>query len=217
MGSARFPIVGAQARRKTDGILGEVYATDPPHNLLSVRWATVPGAFAREEFTPDQFARSWELTGIRIPPPRDTHVAITLIALLVLVFLGGIVVHDSLSRYRAYDFFKPMASDAPGILNSAPALNQKYGLQAAETCADGADDYIRSATGHRFHWDNTQMLVPLFDHFSPTVSSPGVLTMISGKASVSDGFGTFNPISIYCNYDTQNQLVLSYASEGLKP
>ncbi len=216
MGPGRFPAVGAQARRKADGILGEVYATDPAHQLLSVRWATVPGAYAWEDYTPDQFARCWELTGIHIPRPRETHAAVVLISLLVLLFFGGVVLHDSLSSYHAYNFYQPASVDA-GILHNAEALNRKYGLMAAETCAAGADDYIRSLTSHSFRWDSTQMLTPHFDEFSHSVSAPGVLTMISTHASISDGFGTFRPIRLDCNYDTQSREVLSYGAEGLKP
>ncbi len=217
MAPARFPAVGAQIRRRTDGILGEVYATDPPHNLLSVCWPTVPGAFAREDCTPDQFTRSWELTGARIPPPRETHVAIALISALVLFFLGGIVLHDSLSRYRSYDPLRPLSADAPSVLRNAQALDRKYGLRAAESCSGGADDYIRSITPHLFRWEEGQALTPRFDQYSLGVSSPGVLTMISTRARISDGFGTFSPIKIYCNYDTQNEDVLSYTSEPITP
>lgn len=217
MGPGRFPAVGAQARRRADGILGEVYASDPPHDLLSVRWATIPGAYAREDCTLDQFSRSWELTGLRVPPPRETHVAVGLIGLLVLLFLGGILLHDFLYRYQAYEFLRPAAGDPPSRLNNARSLDQKYGLQAAETCANGADDYIRSITSHLFRWDGMQSFEPRFDRFSPTVTTPGVLTMISGKARVSDGFGTFNPVTIYCNYDTQSREVLSYGSDSFRP
>lgn len=215
MGPARFPVVGAVARRRTDGILGEIYATDPPHNLLSVRWPTVPGAYEREECTPDQFNRAWELTGVEVKPPRETHVALVLIACLVLLFMGGVMVHDLNTGYLGYDPDRPLPTNTAGILNNAQALDAHYGLQAAERCSAGADDYIRSITSHRFHWEQSETLVPRFSQFRPTVSSPGVLTMITTRASVSNGFGIFNPITVYCNYDTQSEEVLSYASEGL--
>ena len=215
MGPARFPVVGAQARRRTDGILGEIYATDPPHNQLSVRWPTVPGAYGWEDCTPDQFARVWELTGARSQPPRDTHVALVLITCLVLLFMGVVLVHDSNSRYLGYDRYLPLSADPVSILNNASALDAKYGLQAAERCSAGADDYIRSVTSHRFHWEQSETLVPRFNQFRPAVSGPGVLTMISTRAGVSNGFGVFTPITVYCNYDTQSEEVLSYASEGL--
>ena len=212
MGPARFPAVGAQARRRADGILGEVYLTDPPHNHLSVRWPTVPGAFGHEDYTPDQFAHVWELTGFQLPPRRETRVAISLIAALVLLLFTAILAHDS-AHYLGYDPVQPAPGDRSAALNDAQALYANYGMQAAEKCAAGADEYIRSVASHRFHWnDSESALEQRFDHFSSTVSSPGVLTLYSDKASVSNGFGVFAPIRVYCSYDTQSREVLSYAA-----
>lgn len=206
---AGFPAAGSQVRRKCDGVLGEVYATDPPARL-SVRWPTVPGAYAREDCTPDQFAQCWELTGTRLTPPRETYIAVGLIASAVLLFLLFVLLHDTSSGYTGYDSYKPLAGDPAEVLNSAKQLNAKYGLQAAEACAAGADEYIRSITHHRFHWQSTDSLTPRFDKFVPQVTSPGVLTLTSNQASVSNGFGVFTPIELGCNYDTQSREVLSY-------
>lgn len=214
MGTVPLPAVGAQARRKADGILGEVYATDPPHNLLSVRWATVPGAYGHQDCTVDQFSRSWELTGIQLEPPRETHVALGLIALLILIVFCSVLVHDARSTYRGYDPFRPVIEEHATVLNSAQALHDKYGPLAAAACANEADDYIRSITGHRFHWNDTGPLDPRFDRFEPKVLAPGVLTLSSGKPDISNGFGVFAPITVYCNYDTQSNEVLSYSREN---
>lgn len=214
MGPAGFPVVGAQVRRKSDGILGEVYLTDSSRNLLSVRWATVPGAYGREDFTPEQFARVWTLTGVMVAPPHETKVALTLITALVVLLFVGVIIHNS-HGYNGYEPYMPLSVDTSTILNNAKALDGRYGVQASQTCAAGADDYIRSVAGHRFHWNDSEMLSPRFDRFVPAVSAPGILTMISGKAAVSNGFGVFSPITLYCNYDTQSHEVLSYAVEGL--
>lgn len=213
MGPLPLPAVGAQARRKTDGILGEVYATDLPHNLLSVRWATIPGAYGHQDCTVDQFARSWELTGIQLRPPRETHVALGLIALLVLVVFCSILVHDARSFYAGYDPFRQVTDVRSAVLNNAQALHEKYGLLAAAACANGADDYIRSVTEHRFYWNDTNPLDPRFDRFEPNVLAPGILTLSSNKPNISNGFGVFTPITVYCNYDTQSNEVLSYTDE----
>ena len=214
MGSSSLPVVGAQARRKADGMLGEVYATDPPHNLLSVRWPTIPGSWDREDCTPDQFARAWELTGAKVAEARDTHVAMILISLFVLALFGYVIVRNAGSIYAGYDPSRPVASLSPSIANDAEALYQKYGMLAAVACATGADNYIRSVSPHRFHWNDTGMLEPRFDEYSHTVASPGVIVMISHKAAISDGFGNFKPITISCNFDTQSREVLFYTSEG---
>jgi hypothetical protein len=214
MGPVSEPVVGAQARRKTDGILGEIYSVDPPSKLLSVRWATVPGTYGHEDYTAEQFARSWELTGIQLQPPRETHVALGLIALIVLLVFCSILVHDARSFYIGYDPFRPNVEQNSSILNDGAALNQKFGPLAATACGAGADDYIRSITEHRFHWNETSALEPRFDKFSPRVASPGILTLITSKPSVSNGFGLFSPITIYCSYDTEDNEVVAYSTES---
>jgi hypothetical protein len=211
-----FPAVGSQARRKVDGILGEVYLTDPPQNLLFVRWSSSPGGFTTEECTVEQFARSWELTGAVIPPARETKVALGLISALVLLLFVVVLVHDSRSNYRGYDSYRPLAVESPSLVNNAQALDERYGLLAAEKCSDGVDDYIRSVTHHRFHWTQTDTLTPRFASFRHAVSAPGVLTLYSTQASVSDGFGNFHPITVDCNYDTESREVLSYSADGVE-
>lgn len=207
-----FPKAGSQVRRKCDGVLGEVYAVDPPAKLF-LRWPTIPGAYAHQECTPEQFAQAWELTGQRIEPARETHFAIALIAASVLLFFAFVLVHDRSSADIGNAAYQQAAADSPALLNSARGLDAKYGMQAAEACAAGADEYIRSITRHRFHWQASDSLTPRFNRFSLQLSAPGVLTLITSKASVSNGFGVFHPIVIICNYDTQGREVLSYAGQ----
>lgn len=205
---AGFPEAGSQIRRKSDGVLGEIYAVDPPEKL-SVRWASIPGAYHRVNYTLDEFARDWELTGVRLGRPRETYVAIGMITLVVLVFMG-FVLHNTSVPYIGYQTYKPVSADSAAVLDSAQALKAKYGVEAQQACAAGADEYIRSVTRHRFHWQPSDLLSPQFDRFSPALSSPGVLTLLSNKACVSNGFGVFQPVEIACNYDTQTHEVLSY-------
>jgi hypothetical protein len=211
MGSA-LPAIGAQVRRKVDGTLGEVYSIDASHNRLYVRWPTVPGAFNRQNYTPDQFARSCELTGILVGPPHETHVALSLIVALVLTLFVVVLVKGSNSLYVGYDPYHPVVPGPPSIARNARALHEKFGIAAASACAGDADNYIRSIAAHRFHWSDGDGLTPRFDRFVPTVAAPGVLTMITNKAAISDGFGNFTPITVYCNYDTDSNEVLSYSS-----
>jgi hypothetical protein len=214
MGPAGFPAKGAQARRKTDGILGEIYADDPPHNLLSVRWPTIPGAYDSADYTPEQFARVWELTGVQLAPPRPSAVAAGIIGAAVLLFLISVLVHGARSHYAGYDAAKPIAADNPATLHSAQLLDRKYGILAADQCAAGADEYIRSVTQHKYAWDDSGAPTDRFDKFNRVVTTPGVLTMISSTAKISDGFGVFHFVQVFCNFDTQSREVLSYASPG---
>lgn len=214
MGSPGFPQAGSQIRRKEDGVLGEVYAIDPPATL-SLRWPTVPGSYAREQCSPEQFAKEWELTGAKIVPPRETRVALAAITAAILLFFALVLVHGATSAYTGYDPYKPLAADNPSTLNDARALHAKYGILADEDCAAGADEFIRSMTHHRFHWDTSDDLSPRFDRFATQVTAPGVLTMLSSKAAVGDGFGAFHPIQIECNFDTQSRQVIAYDAQGL--
>ncbi len=211
MGPAAFPSKGAQARRKADGILGEIYANDPPRNLLSVRWPTIPGAYASADYTPEEFARAWELTGVQLAEPRPSAVASGIIGFAVFMFLLLVLVHSKRFGYAGYDAHKPLAADSAATLHNVQLLDRKYGLLAADLCAAGADDYLRSVTQHRFAWDDNDTPSDLFDSFSNVLTAPGVLTMISGKARISNGFGDFHPVELFCNFDTQSREVLSYA------
>ena len=212
MGPAAFPAKGAQTRRKADGILGEIYADDLPHNLLSVRWPTVPGAYDSADYTPEQFARVWELTGVQLAQPRPSAVAAGIIGSLILLFLISVLVHGARSRYAAYDVVHPVAADSLATLHSAQLLDGKYGILAADQCAAGADEYLRSLTQHKYVWDDSGASTDRFDKFNSVVTAPGVLTMISGTAKISNGFGEFHAIQVYCNFDTQSREVLSYTS-----
>jgi hypothetical protein len=53
---ANFPRKGTQARRKADGMIGEVYASDPGKDILTVRWRTATG-FSTQVCSSEQFAR----------------------------------------------------------------------------------------------------------------------------------------------------------------
>ena len=211
MGTA-LPVVGAQVRRKSDGTLGEVYAIDSSHNLLSVCWPTVPGAFNRQYYSAEQFSRSCELTGTLVGPAHETYTALGLITALVVVFIVVALVHGSHTISIGYDPYHPGSQGPARIGRNAQALNERFGVAAASACAGGADEYIGSVTAHRFHWINTVQLAPRCDRFSPTVSAPGVLTLVSDKAAVSDGKGSYVPITVNCNYDTDSNEVLSYSS-----
>ena len=213
-----FPEAGSQIKRRTDGVLGEVEAAQPAVDVVSVRWPSIPGAWRRENCTLAEFFRHWELTGVHLTPPRPARLALVFIAGTVLAFLVAVVVHGDHVDYgyqADQTVATPHTADVnPVSLNNAQALYQQYGLIAAERCAAGADEYIRSVTHHRFYWeDGDGGLVPRFDRVSSTLIDSGVLTLRSNKARVSDGFGVFSPLQVNCNYDTQTGEVISYAGQ----
>jgi hypothetical protein len=92
MASTNVPEKGAQARRKVDGLIGEVYAADPSKDLLTVRWSARPGLNTLV-CTSEQFARDWELTGKKSSSPKEfikTFVAVSVfVAVCCFVFVKG--------------------------------------------------------------------------------------------------------------------------------
>lgn len=50
-----------------------------------------------------------------------------------------------------------------------------------------------------------------FQKYLKQVSSPGVLTVISNKASLQNGFGAYERIELFCDYDTQAKKTLGYS------
>jgi hypothetical protein len=101
------------------------------------------------------------------------------------------------------------------ILNNADALDKKYGTKGTIACSVDADNYLRSIAVHDFAWDkDTEGLLGVkFDRILSNVVQPGVITYISGKAKLQNGFGAFTHIELYCNYDTQNDKVLGFTNK----
>jgi hypothetical protein len=62
MAQTGLPGRGAQVKRKSDGLIGEVYASDPNRDLLTIRWVGRPGQNTLV-CTSEQFFRDWYLTG----------------------------------------------------------------------------------------------------------------------------------------------------------
>jgi hypothetical protein len=102
------------------------------------------------------------------------------------------------------------SSNNPIDLNDAAALDDKYAISANVACSDSADDYLRSAVKYDFKWDKIGFFEIKFDRYLTRVSSPGVLTVISNKVAVQNGFGAYEHIYLYCDYDTQAWKVLRY-------
>lgn len=88
-------------------------------------------------------------------------------------------------------------------LTDAKYLSDRYGLPADDACADGADDYLRSVANYDYAWDHVGALETKFDDFLLLVKRPGVLTVVTNKAKLQNGFGAFQHVELYCDFDTQ--------------
>lgn len=99
--------------------------------------------------------------------------------------------------------------DSLAVLNSAEALDNKYS-GGALVCASDADEYLRSIAKYDFKWDDMHWYDMKFNSHLTTVKSPGVLTFVSDKAEIQNGFGAYQHIELYCDFDTQHTRVLGY-------
>ena len=104
----------------------------------------------------------------------------------------------------------PPSSDSspsqPSVgINDANALDKEYGTKAQVTCSDGADDYLRSIAKHDFAWDDDAkgFFGVKFPEIRKHIDTPGVVTYVTEKAKLQDGFGAWNHITLLCHYNTQ--------------
>jgi len=100
-------------------------------------------------------------------------------------------------------------------LTDAKYLSDRYGLLADTACANGADEYLRSVARYDYAWDHVGALDTKFDDYSLVVKRPGVLTVISDKAKLQNGFGAFEHVTLFCEFDTQADYVRDPASTVL--
>jgi len=93
------------------------------------------------------------------------------------------------------------------------ALQDRFGSDADARCTAGADTYLRSVAAHDFQWDEIQggWLGYKFDKYSTRSVRPGLLTVISDKAKLSNAFGAFQHIDLYCLYDVGADKVVKFS------
>ncbi len=89
-------------------------------------------------------------------------------------------------------------------------LDKKYGTKGALSCSHYADDYLRKTAKYSFKWDDIGFFGVKFNSYLKRVSEPGVITYVSNRASLQNGFGAFVRIELFCDYDTQKDEVLRY-------
>lgn len=94
MTSENYPQKGAQAKRRADGLIGEVYASDPRKDILTVRWSARSG-FNTFVCNSAQFAQDWELTGKSALNPKGRAGAIVFLAIFGFCFYGALKACDS--------------------------------------------------------------------------------------------------------------------------
>jgi hypothetical protein len=96
-------------------------------------------------------------------------------------------------------------------LNDPDALYRKYQIYAKSYCESNADAFLRHAAKYDFRWETVGLLGQKFDHYLPKVALPGVLTMVSNRLMLQNGFGAYQRMVLYCSYDTQRGGVVDYS------
>jgi len=126
--------------------------------------------------------------------------------MMVLLYFAG-------RAMGCFDYSPTLVSTATSSpadpLEDANALDAKYGIDATVYCGDHADDYLQSIAKYDFKW-NVGFFGSKFDSYLRHVNKPGVLTLVSNKASLQNGFGAYRRVTIECDYDTQNKKVVEY-------
>jgi hypothetical protein len=129
--------------------------------------------------------------------------------IVVMLVLGGLV--GCSANTEPDTAAAPPPPDSPAVLNDAKALDEKYGIEATVFCGSHADDYLRSVSQYAFKWDDIAFLDAKFDNYLKVVASPGVLTSVSDKVSLQNGFGAYTRIELFCEYDTQTHKTIAYS------
>jgi hypothetical protein len=96
-------------------------------------------------------------------------------------------------------------------LGSADALASKYHAYATTYCKSDADSYLRRASKYAFKWDDIGTFESEFDRYLEKAPAPGVITVVSNKVSLQNGFGAFVRIQLFCIYDTQAKKTLAFS------
>jgi hypothetical protein len=107
----------------------------------------------------------------------------------------------------------PAPAKKPIDLNSAQALDAEYSMQASVSCESGADDYVRSTAKYGFKWEKSDRFEHEFNNYLREVKTSGILTLESDRLQLQNGFGAYQRMRIYCDYDSLTAKVVSFEIE----
>jgi hypothetical protein len=173
--SANFPKKGAQAIRRDDGTVGDIYASDPKKDLLTVRWNTSTGVETRV-CTSEMFARDWALTGTPTPEASFRKFG-WILGLIVLVTIGAFW-YDSQG-----DHFSPAGSSAANI--PAP-IGSRYDISIPPGTITLTAEQLETAYSYNAHKNGSYATIDA----AADARYKGKMLLVSGFADdPSTGFG----------------------------
>jgi hypothetical protein len=97
--------------------------------------------------------------------------------------------------------------------NDPEALDKEFGTEAQVACSVGVDDYLREVAQYDFAWDKDAegFLGVKFDKLSTASAGTGMLTLLTKRAKLSNGFGAFQHTDVYCLYNVASQEVARFS------
>lgn len=97
--------------------------------------------------------------------------------------------------------------------NDPKAMDERFGSDAGIACAVRADDYLRGIAQYDFAWDDdAKGYSGKFTKYSLQSPGLGMMTVVSDKAKLSNAFGAFEHVTIYCLYNAATDEVVRFAS-----
>ena len=185
MSSRKYPTKGAQAKRKADGLVGQVYVSSPTTDLVAVRWRKndETGTLL---YDIEQFSSEWELmrtSGAKWKAPAG---AIAIVALCGVGIYAGLRAWESTRASRVAAAARQQ-SGTPG----------DDGGPAARSCSSGADEYLRTIVGDRFRWLYGATPDGKFEEEVAVHAAPGITTSVSDKLLIEDSNGVFRRVELF--------------------
>ena len=201
MNSRKYPAKGAQAKRKADGLMGQVFVSSPTTDLVAVHWqkGDETGTLL---YSIGQFGREWDLVSTRSAKWKVGAAAIAFVAVCGIGLYLGLRAWESMRASRV-----AAAAQQAGAGRGTP---EDDGAQAARACSRGADEYLRSAAGDRFRWAYGATPDQEFNEEVAVHVAPGITTSVSDKLLLEDSAGVFKRVELVCSYDSNDKKVLRY-------
>lgn len=114
--------------------------------------------------------------------------------------------NEQASRDQRQQFLKAHGNDPT-------ALDKEFGSEAQAACSARVDDYLREIAKYDFAWDKDAegLMGVKFDKLSTASAGSGMLTLLTKRAKLSNGFGAFQHMDVYCLYNVSSKDVVRFS------